>query len=227
MKRLLYALLLVLPVFAGLAQPLTLSSSSININGDATATLSAETHLTNNTANTLSITWHRSVVSMPVGWTTTVCDTNNCYAAGTSSQVFTLLAGHSGFLTLNVFPNNIMGTGVVNIDSYDASDSANTSARATYNINVNSLGVATIAQVKEIYLYPNPAHNELNITLDESVNPSSLDVYNLLGLRVASLPVAGGSQIYTMNLSNLAKGMYFLRVTTAAGKVITKSFSKN
>ena len=68
-------------------------------------------------------------------------------------------------------------------------------------------------------LYPNPASDILNIEMESELQ--SVEFYSLQGQKVLS---ATEKQI---NVSNLAAGMYMVRVTAVDGAVATQKFVKN
>ena len=71
-------------------------------------------------------------------------------------------------------------------------------------------------------IYPNPATSQLTIDLKEE-GIANVTVYNILGQALIQENVSDMSN--TINISNLAQGMYTLRVTQN-GKVSTVKFSK-
>lgn len=93
-----------------------------------------------------------------------------------------------------------------------------TSNRAT---GVDELNTTT----PEISLYPNPACNNLNISITNGKNIQYIGVYNLVGKQVGSYTVSNNSVYF--NISDQPSGVYFARFYTATGKLITsKKFTK-
>jgi len=67
-------------------------------------------------------------------------------------------------------------------------------------------------------LYPNPAHEELNILIDDGREPTEVSIYTLTGQQVIhERPVDG-----TINISHLQSGMYIVVVTVEGRKVRQK-----
>uniref|UniRef100_UPI004049A7ED LamG-like jellyroll fold domain-containing protein n=1 Tax=Flavobacterium sp. TaxID=239 RepID=UPI004049A7ED len=77
------------------------------------------------------------------------------------------------------------------------------------NFNQNNL---------EVSLYPNPANDVLNI--ETALEIQSVEIYNIQGQKVMS---ANQKQI---NVSNLAAGMYMVRIQDADNAIATKKFVK-
>ena len=73
-------------------------------------------------------------------------------------------------------------------------------------------------------VYPNPTNTILNITAKQSIELKSMEVYNMLGQLVLSVPNATG--VSSVDVSNLTIGTYFLKVVSDKGTSNTK-FIKN
>ena len=73
-------------------------------------------------------------------------------------------------------------------------------------------------------VYPNPTKDILNITSKQSIELKSMEVYNILGQLVLSIPNANG--VDKVDVSNLNAGTYFLKVTSDKGTSNVK-FIKN
>ena len=77
--------------------------------------------------------------------------------------------------------------------------------------------------INRIALYPNPAKEYVDIRVDENINVTSMEVYDVYGKLINTVNVVENPT--RINVSALANGMYFVRVTTEEGTV-TKSFVK-
>ena len=75
----------------------------------------------------------------------------------------------------------------------------------------------------QVTLYPNPAKEYVDIRVDGDVNVTMMDVYDIYGKLVNTVAVVDNPT--RINVSGLADGMYFVRVTTEQGTV-TKTFVK-
>jgi len=71
---------------------------------------------------------------------------------------------------------------------------------------------------KIIAIYPNPTKGNLFINSNESIE--KVEVYNYIGQKVLE------SNKYSINVNNLTRGMYLLKVYTANEKVVIKRFVK-
>ena len=76
--------------------------------------------------------------------------------------------------------------------------------------------------MNSISLYPNPAKEYIDVRVDE-LHVTSMEVYDVYGKLISTVSVVNNPT--RINVSGLASGMYFVRVTTEQG-VVTKSFVK-
>ena len=93
------------------------------------------------------------------------------------------------------------------------------------NITLTGSVLATEREIfgNNINVYPNPAQNNLNISI-ESGN-YSVSIFNSLGKQVLLQNI---TEDVNINVSNLAKGLYFLKITDAeTNKTYKKKFIKN
>ncbi|MGY8908722.1 MAG: T9SS type A sorting domain-containing protein, partial [Flavobacteriales bacterium] len=90
------------------------------------------------------------------------------------------------------------------------------------NVSLKAAAVASVANVfaDNITIYPNPVTNFINISTTEKI--SNVEVYNIVGKRVLSIKNLENNQV---DISNLASGMYMLRLTNGTS-VTTKKIMK-
>ena len=81
-------------------------------------------------------------------------------------------------------------------------------------------------QIADLSIYPNPSNGNIAISLNlESATTLSLDVYNLLGSRVAGQSqgkLMAGKQSISMDLGMLSPGLYQLQLQTDSGRVVRR-----
>ena len=70
----------------------------------------------------------------------------------------------------------------------------------------------------KIILYPNPTKDILNFTLSESISATAYEIYNLLGEKVSY----GDLNTNSISVSNLANGVYIVKIRTNEGVLISK-----
>jgi hypothetical protein len=86
-------------------------------------------------------------------------------------------------------------------------------------ITMLEVGISSKAAVSNLSVYPNPANDK--ITLDMA-NLASVEIYNLLGAKVAELQMKNNE----VNISNLNSGVYVVKATDTKGKVAVTKFHK-
>ncbi|HXD92047.1 MAG TPA: M4 family metallopeptidase, partial [Bacteroidia bacterium] len=88
-------------------------------------------------------------------------------------------------------------------------------------------GIATNnAQSSSISIYPNPAHNSIFVSTTE--NTSSISVTDIIGQTVvAEQKVNGAQQVQTIDIANLANGVYFMKVNSADNQTKIIRFIKD
>lgn len=84
-------------------------------------------------------------------------------------------------------------------------------------LTVNDL---EINQNYNFKIFPNPTKDKLNIKLISKLTFSKVEIYNLIGERVLE------SNKEALNISNLPKGVYVLKLYTKEGKILTKKIIK-
>ena len=101
----------------------------------------------------------------------------------------------------------------------------NVSAWATTTATTLADGVNSYLE-NSVVLYPNPAKEVINVEcrmMNDEYVIDNIQVYDVYGKLINTVPVT--DNITTLNVSSLANGMYFVRVTTEQG-VVTKRFVK-
>ena len=97
-----------------------------------------------------------------------------------------------------------------------------TPADTTQPVNPDdTVGVVHYLSERMIVLYPNPADQYVEVRADDDVTILYVEVYDLLGNRI--LQTAPQENPARVRVSELASGLYLLRVTTEQG-VVTKRF---
>ncbi|MBR5921831.1 MAG: fibronectin type III domain-containing protein [Bacteroidales bacterium] len=89
-------------------------------------------------------------------------------------------------------------------------------------INVTTTGIENWLE-SSVNLYPNPAKEYVDIRVDGDLNVTMMEVYDVYGKLINTVNVIDNPT--RINVSSLANGMYFVRVTTEKG-MVTKTFVK-
>jgi len=175
-----------------------------------------------NTGNTTeTFVWRMKRIAFPMGWSSAICDKNICYDESVLRAEFELAPGDSGNLDVHLYPNQVGGTASVDVEVFVLGDSANGKTQ-DFDFNAWTLNVNNVKR-NNVEIYPNPATTKLNINL-ETTKTVTIKVYNVLGQVQKTHTHTGTTS--TMDVNDLAAGIYFLRYTTDDGKVISKQFKK-
>lgn len=84
----------------------------------------------------------------------------------------------------------------------------------------NLLSVNTTNVIESISISPNPAQDILNIQTNEKIN--QIEIYDMLGKKIDNKQLFNNSII----VSDLAKGIYFIKITWQNSKTLTSKFIK-
>ncbi|HRG91119.1 MAG TPA: T9SS type A sorting domain-containing protein, partial [Chitinophagales bacterium] len=96
----------------------------------------------------------------------------------------------------------------------------NNGCTAASGVNVVESGIENTGSSAGFRLWPNPAKNQLHVTLT-TTNTTTLDIKNVLGQIVVSANVT--SQQSTIDVSQLVNGIYLAEVKQS-GKKLVKQF---
>ena len=80
-----------------------------------------------------------------------------------------------------------------------------------------NVGVQEVEHNNHMSLYPNPAVNQLNVTLNKN---AEVTVYNIMGQAVMN--VEGRAGVNTLDISSLTSGIYFISAGNDTQKFIVK-----
>jgi hypothetical protein len=83
------------------------------------------------------------------------------------------------------------------------------------------LGIFENKQNLNLYTFPNPASNILNIRA-ENLNATGIVIYDLTGKPVKTLDVAGSSDLLQVDVSAFSKGLYYYEVKTSNGNLVRR-----
>ena len=99
-----------------------------------------------------------------------------------------------------------------------ATDPVASNNKACVTINRGATGINEVAE-GEVNIYPNPATTVINI---DNAEGSQISVFDINGRMISNIESASANQ--TIDASNLAKGMYIVRIANG-NNVITKKVS--
>ncbi len=88
------------------------------------------------------------------------------------------------------------------------------------NITYCAVGIKNNISYK-IKIFPNPALDIINIKTNYNLY-KKIDIYNILGKKVLSKTVNKNNNIYKLNIKQLKKGIYFIKIQTGKSIIIKK-----
>ena len=155
-------------------------------------------------------TWTR-IEDIPTGWETAVCEDELCYPTSKNSNDVFLGAGKSMKFKLNFYSWGIRDCGSGKIVIVSKKNSEN---RDTFDTEVCSFNSASVKEVNKVFsVYPNPANNQLQITLDSpSHTTTTCHLYDMHGRLVQSHTLAAQQASLLLDISAMPAGVYYCKV---------------
>jgi len=85
-------------------------------------------------------------------------------------------------------------------------------------------GVSQVLAESDLNIYPNPTTGTINITFNQnSTTLQNISITNMLGQEVQNINTTGSqNNYYSIDLSGMSKGMYFVRCNFASGTITRK-----
>jgi hypothetical protein len=227
MKKTYITLICLLAFIAGKSQFVVNGGDTISVTGTTNPTypIVSSGSCRNVGTDTITLTWRILSDSTVPGWTYTgFCDNNNCYDFYVGAErSFVLTPNATGILEIHLTQGCARGAGNVKFLLWNSADSAGTVQLITIAVNI-TVGTGCPAAITEtaaqqFLLFPDPVKDQLKITLPLNTRSGQIDIYNLVGSKVASQPVGSNETIKYFDLSQLQAGFY-IAVITEDGKLI-------
>ncbi|MBL4655654.1 MAG: T9SS type A sorting domain-containing protein [Bacteroidia bacterium] len=182
----------------------------------------AEMDMKNDSSITITYRWTKLKSSLG-SWEVAICDKNNCYLSSVTEKEFTLDAGKSGILNAHFYPDGVIGDGFLDLKIVNTDDTTD-AATITYNATAYPTGIGDSKLVSYNFeIYPSPASEYINISFDDN-ELSIVEIYNILGKKLSTIKI---NKKATYSITDLPKGLYFIKVKDSRGVVHTKSFVRN
>ena len=85
----------------------------------------------------------------------------------------------------------------------------------------NAVGIATVNNQEGISVYPVPAKYQINIGITgNSFIPQTISVFDITGRELSNEAVNTPAKVYTLDVSKLAEGTYFIKLTGNGEKIV-------
>jgi len=229
MKRIIVFIGLCLATAQGFAQGYTVAHDTTYASVNGTADV--HNGITNSSnLSSLNITW-QATLYQSTGWSVDgICDLvngssqGNCYNWNPGLINLTIPPGLSADFKVS-FNNTAAPTNSVCYLSILITSSGSANKTIWYKVTKDPLGVNTFSRVNDaIVIFPNPARDVVNVSIDPSLGAKTILISNLIGRTIGSYNVSAGVQ--KIDMDNAPTGMYFLRVFDNQGKLVeTKKFT--
>jgi hypothetical protein len=170
----------------------------------------------NNTNSQINILWTREILQLPQGWSTYVCDANNCYAdfigKCPDAYINKVKAGDSTSLDVHVFDDGNNGEAHIVMWVYEKED---TSKKLKVDYLFNKVISNNDVRNIEIKVYPNPSYNSFSVDYNQGLN--RIELYSILGKKVTSFKAMPKS---SYDISQLEDGLYFVKLIGSNEKML-------
>lgn len=185
--------------------------------------------ITNLTGSNMQLRLIRTNVSIPIGWTTAMCDLHLCYGSSTDTTPWqSYVPGMNDSLSAHFYCDTIPGSGcfTVRVEKNGSSEFHTLDFCAT----ANPIGIRQISStVKGFSLnqnYPNPFNptTKIKFSIDKA-NFVDLRLYDILGREVKALMtqyLGPGEYEVEFEAVNLASGMYYYRLRSGENVAVKK-----
>lgn len=222
MKRLLPLFLLLFLITAAQAQYNLGPTPVMTHFGPEDGDVHGEATLTYNGNSPITLRWNIINIVSPKEWTPYVCLGIACYPPGQTTGITTIQPGETIAIQGHFFTQYVCGEGSFDLTFTDESTNQ-VVAMGTFDFECLSNSTNNPSSTSAISIFPNPA--VAWFSLSENVQASRVEVYNIIGKQIAQYAYQASGRY---DISNLAGGMYLIRVIDSKGQVVTtKRLTKN
>ena len=99
---------------------------------------------------------------------------------------------------------------------------AGTRSQGIFRAKLNDITTIdeSIVETTEIQIYPNPANEQLIVTLNDETNSRNLEIVDILGISIQKYDAT--EKTITINIKDLPKGIYFIRTENQSKMFVKK-----
>lgn len=227
MKKTIYFIVALLAIANANAQ-FSFNNKTVSVSGwgSDTEPKNAQCVVTNTStvAADSMINWSIVSFDMPSGWQFDFCDPYDCIVNLSLgfSNTFKLKAGLSGPLKGQFYTKGNPGNATVKIRLAYANGSHDADT-ITLMAKGWATGLSNVKKQSEVSFFPNPAKDVITLKY-QTTKAIDVTIYNVLGAKIKSFTHSTNET--SLNISDLEKGMYFIRFNDN-GNIISKSFTKS
>lgn len=222
MKRLLPILLLLFIFTAAQAQYQFTPASVMTQFGPEEADVHGDADLIYTGNDPITLRWNIINIVSPKEWTSYVCLGIACYPPGQTTGLVSIQPGETIPIQGHFFTQAFCGEGSFDLTFTDESTNQ-VVASGTFEFECMATSTNNPTAPSAVAIYPNPAVSWFS--LSEGIQASRVEVYNIIGKQIAQFAFQPSGRY---DISNLAGGMYLIRIVDNKGKVVTtKRLTKN
>lgn len=180
--------------------------------------------IANNTNKAVTYRWVRTVLYLPKGWQTSICDPSYCHSATKDSSDMVMPAGKTGQLDCNFYLGQSpeIGTAQVELKIFPINNRTDF-VKVIFQgklLSINSVE-ATYTFDQHITVYYNRELGTIELKSKNSNHLNMINIKNVFGNVVYSLSETASSSM-SVSTNQFAKGVYFLLFTTPSGLIMRK-----
>ncbi len=174
-----------------------------------------------NTSNsTKTINWIAAERTGSRDWEINICDIVNCYSFAYVVRTFSLAAGDTGTMRLDIDPHGVSGPGQVSLLMWVEGDSANGKVKnPTWNVDLTAItGISKVAATT-LKIFPNPVKNLFTVSGLDNAGDLSFEVFDMKGSAVKSEVKSATNTAIEISIENLPHGIYVLKAFDKDGNL--------
>jgi len=230
MKKYLYTFALLLLGLVGQAQTDTLvvgenPAYGFAILDDPSTTpddISVHVDLIANGTGVRTFVWERSIISIPSGWESAVCDLNICHLSIVETAEFDQTGGDTTDMILHIYPGGspgvidgaMPGTAEVHVRVFEKDNPTN-EENIVYFVTLDATTGTTQLEAQRLKIYPNPVDDVFRITDNTLVK--RLRVLNVIGKPALDRKIQNGEQL---SVAHLKAGMYLVQMFDDKNEIV-------
>ncbi len=163
-----------------------------------------------------------SVMSLPAGWSVTMCNPNGCFGTSTTSNAFIIAPGSSVSAKFEVHSGANSGSTDVRVKFLDVANSSN---GTTFHIigSTSATGIADIFNENSKYLtqnYPNPFIGSTKIRYTIPTQKGKIVITDISGKQIQLLSLSNYEGTIEIG-DNLSKGVYFYSLMNEENEILS------
>lgn len=200
----------------------------------APGSIEVHNNIASASAGPVAIKWKVISSNFMPGWDaalTGVCDLNGCQTDIPNLQAMSGYTFGGAYTNKGdfhvVFESNNPANGTSARVTIRVMDTLSGYSRTlTFIAEKNNVGVTTtVVNEDNVKLFPNPAHDFLNVLYDAKSNVKTAAIFNLIGKTIQVYKVSDDNSA-KLDLENIPSGVYFLRLMNDKGQVVaTRRFT--